>query len=67
MESSWKGRDRAGVESSWKGRDRGGWNRRGKDGTGGGWNPRGKGGKVLVAIFSELAWHSVIDGIGAFF
>ena len=54
-----------------------GWNPRGKDGTGhgwnlrgkdgGGWNPRGKGGKVLAAIFSELAWHSVIDGIDAFF
>lgn len=54
-----------------------GWNPRGKDGTGhgwnlrgkdrGGWNPRGKGGKVLAAIFGEFAWHSVIDGIGAFF
>ena len=33
----------------------------------GGWNPRGKGGKVLAAIFGEFAWHSVIDGIGAFF
>ena len=35
--------------------------------TGRGWNRRGKGGKVLAAIFSELAWHSVIDGIDAFF
>ena len=53
-----------------------GWNPRGKDGTGhgwnlrgkdrGGWNPRGKDG-TLVAIFGEFAWHSVIDGIGAFF
>ena len=42
------------MESSWKGRDRGGWNPRGKDGT-------------LAAIFGEFAWHSVIDGIGAFF
>ena len=31
-----------------------GWNRRGKDGT-------------LAAIFGEFAWHSVIDGIDAFF
>ena len=54
MESSWKGRDRAWMESSWKGRDRGGWNPRGKDGT-------------LAAIFGEFAWHSVIDGIDAFF
>ena len=44
-----------------------GWNLRGKDGTGHGWNPRGKGGKVLAAIFGEFAWHSVIDGIDAFF
>lgn len=44
-----------------------GWSARGKDGTGRGWNPRGKGGKVLAAIFGEFAWHSVIDGIGAFF
>ena len=53
-----------------------GWNPRGKDGTGhgwnlrgkdrGGWNPRGKDG-TLAAIFGEFAWHSVIDGIGAFF
>ena len=42
------------MESSWKGRDRGGWNPRGKDGT-------------LAAIFGEFAWHSVIDGISAFF
>ena len=53
-----------------------GWNPRGKDGTGhgwnlrgkdrGGWNPRGKDG-TLAAIFGEFAWHSVIDGIDAFF
>ena len=43
-----------------------GWNPRGKDGTWRGWNPRGKDG-TLAAIFSEFAWHSVIDGIGAFF
>ena len=42
------------MESSWKRWDRGGWNPRGKDGT-------------LAAIFGEFAWHSVIDGIGAFF
>ena len=35
--------------------------------TGRGWNRRGKGGKVLAAIFGEFAWHSVIDGIDAFF
>ena len=55
-----------------------GWNPREKDGTGEdgilvertgqghGWNRRGKDG-TLVAIFGEFAWHSVIDGIGAFF
>ena len=43
-----------------------GWNPRGKDGTGHGWNPRGKDG-TLAAIFGEFAWHSVIDGIDAFF
>ena len=26
-----------------------------------------RGGKVLAAIFGEFAWHSVIDGIDAFF
>ena len=43
-----------------------GWNPRGKDGTGHGWNRRGKDG-TLAAIFGEFAWHSVIDGISAFF
>ena len=42
------------MEPTWKRWDRGGWNPRGKDGT-------------LAAIFGEFAWHSVIDGIGAFF
>ncbi len=50
-----------GKDGTWRG-----WNPRGKDGTGHGWNPRGKDG-TLAAIFGEFAWHSVIDGIGAFF
>jgi hypothetical protein len=62
-----------GKDWTWRG-----WNPRGKDGTGedgivvekmgqGRMESSWKGGKVLAAIFGEFAWHSVIDGIDAFF
>ena len=51
VERTGQGMDGIFVEKMGQGH---GWNRRGKDGT-------------LVAIFGEFAWHSVIDGIDAFF